>query len=428
MMEIIFLLLLILLNGLFAMSEIALVSSRSARLEKLANEGNLGASSALQLKKQPSMFLSTLQVGITMVGILSGAIGETALAEPLTEWLSGFPALAPYARILAMAAVVAGLTYLSVVVGELVPKRLGLIAPERAASVIAPLMKGLAAAAKPLVMFLSASCDFLLRLVHRQPPQEPPISNAEIGFLMKQGAEAGVFHESEQTLVANVLRLDERSIRSIMTPRQDIFTIDLEKPEEEIRRRLAECPYSRVVVCRRGLEEILGLLRTADLLKACLAGGPLTIEKTLHPPLFLWEGVTATHLIESFRKANLQSALIVDEYGELQGLVTLTDVLEAIVGSLPSGQAENDIVTRPDGSWLVAGSMSVDHLKTELEIGGSLPGEKENAYVTVGGLVIHLLGRIPTEADVVEEQGYRFEVVDMDGNRVDKVLVSKTQP
>ena len=428
MMDILLLLLLILLNGVFAMSEIAVVSSRNSRLQKLANDGSSGAHSALQLKNDPTVFLSTVQVGITMVGILSGAIGESALAEPLTVWLAGFAPLAPYARPLAVTAVVVGLTYFSVVVGELVPKRLGLLFPEKTAAFISLPMKGLASAAKPLVWFLSLSCNFLLRLAHRSPPQEPPVTNAEIRLLMKQGAEAGVFHESEQALVANVLRLDERSLRSIMTPRQEIFTIDLDKPEEEIRRRLAECPYSRVVVCRKGLDNILGLLRTADLLKAFLAGEPLAIEGILHPPLFLWEVVSTTQLIENFRKANLQCALIVDEYGELQGMVTLTDVLAAIVGSLPFGLADHDIVKRQDGSWLVAGSTPIDHLKMELKIGGKFPGEKDNVYVTVGGLVIHLLGRIPTETDTVEEQGYRFEVVDMDGNRVDKVLVAKIVP
>lgn len=427
MMDIVLLFLLILLNGVFAMSEIAVVSSRNARLEKRAHDGSTGAHSALQLKKEPTVFLSTVQIGITMVGIMSGAIGESALAEPLTAWLSGFASLEPYARTLAVAVVVVGLTYFTVVVGELVPKRLGLVSPEKTASIIAPPMKGLAAAAKPLVWFLSASCNVLLRLFHRSPLQEPPVTNAEIRMLMKQGAEAGVFHESEQALVANVLRLDERSIRSIMTPKQEIFAIDLDKPEEEIRRRLTECPFSRIVVCRKGLDDILGLLRTADLLKACLAGESLAIEEKLHPPLFLWEAVPTTHVIENFRKTSLQCALIVDEYGELQGLVTLTDVLAAIVGSFPSGQAENDIVSRQDGSWLVAGSTPIDHLKMELKIGERLPGEKENAYVTVGGLIIHLLGRIPTEADVVEQQGFRFEVVDMDGNRVDKVLVAKNE-
>jgi len=428
MMDILLLLLLILLNGVFAMSEIAVVSSRNSRLQKLANDGSSGAYSALQLKNDPTIFLSTVQVGITMVGILSGAIGESALAEPLTAWLAGFAALAPYARPLAVTVVVTGLTYFSVVVGELVPKRLGLLSPEKTAAFISLPMKGLASVAKPLVWFLSLSCNVLLRLARRRLPEEPPVTNAEIRLLMKQGAEAGVFHESEQALVANVLRLDERSLRSIMTPRQEIFTIDLDKPEEEIRRRLAECPYSRVVVCRKGLDNILGLLRTADLLKTFLAGEPLAIEEILHPPLFLWEVVSTTQLIENFRKANLQCALIVDEYGELQGLVTLTDVLAAIVGSLPFGLTDHDIVRRQDGSWLVAGSTSIDHLKMELKIGAKFPGEKDNAYVTVGGLVIHLLGRIPTEADIVEEQEYRFEVVDMDGNRVDKVLVAKIVP
>lgn len=427
-MDILLLLLLIFLNGIFAMSEIAVISSRSARLEKLANDGSTGARSALRLKKEPSFFLSTVQVGITMVGILSGAIGETALADPLAAWLSGFSPVEPYARTIAIAAVVMVLTYFSVVVGELVPKRMGLLAPEKTASIIALPMKYLAIAAKPLVWFLSSSSNILLRLIARQPSEEPPVTNAEIRLLMKQGAEAGVFHESEQVLVANVLRLDEQSIRAIMTPRQDIYTIDLDKSEEEIRRRLAECSYSRIVVCRNGLDNILGLLRTADLLKSALAGKPFEFESILHPPLFQWEAVTTTQLIENFRKTNLQCALIVDEYGEVQGLVTLTDVLAAIVGQLPShsGPEERDIVKRKDGSWLAAGSTSIEHLKMELKISEKLPGEKDNFYVTVGGLIIHLLGKIPVETEIVEVLGYRFVVVDMDGHRVDKVLVSKT--
>lgn len=426
-MDIVLLLLLILLNGLFAMSEIAVISSRGARLQKLANEGSAGAGAALQLKNEPSSFLSTVQVGITMVGILSGAIGESALADPLAAWLAGFPLLESSARGIAVAVVVIGLTYFSVVVGELVPKRMGLLAPEKTAALIAPAMRYLAIAAKPLVWFLSSSSNFLLRFVDRSSKQEPPVTNAEIRLLMELGAEAGVFHESEQALVANVLRLDEQSIRAIMTPRQDIYALDLDQPEEEVRRRLAECPYSRIVVCRGGLEHVLGLLRTADLVKGALAGEPVAIEAILHPPLFLWEVTTTTQLIENFRKTNLQCALIVDEYGELQGLVTLSDVLAAILGKLPSGTGdeEKDIIQRHDGSWLVAGSAPIDHLKSELKISEAFQGEKNNAYVTVGGLVIHLLGRIPATTDSFEEKGYRFEVVDMDGNRVDKVLVSK---
>lgn len=426
-MDVVLLLLLIVLNGLFAMSEIAVISSRQARLQKLANDGSAGARSALKLKHEPSTFLSTVQVGITMVGILSGTIGETALADPLSQWLAGFPAIQPYARALAVTTVVIALTYFSVVAGELVPKRLGLNNPEKIAAIIALPMKLLARVAKPLVWCLSSSSTLLLRLLRVHKNKEMPVSNAEIRLMMEQGAEAGVFHESEQDLVANVMRLDEQSIRVIMTPRQDIYLLDLDLPEAEIRRRLADCPHTRVVVCRGGLGHILGLLRTADLLKSALAGEPLEIERLLHPPLFLWEAVTTTQLIENFQKANLQCAFIVDEYGEVQGLVTLTDVLESIVGELPTaGDAtDKDFIEREDGSWLVDGSVPIERLKAKLKIEDTFPGEEKKAYLTIGGLVIHLLGRIPTEADHLVEKGYRFEVVDMDNNRVDKILVSK---
>jgi putative hemolysin len=426
-MDIALLLLLLLLNGIFAMSEIAVISSRHARLQKLANESSPGAKSALQLKTEPSAFLSTVQVGITMVGILSGAIGETALADPLTVWLAGFSSIEPYARGIAVTVVVVLLTYFSVVVGELVPKRLGLYAPEKIASIIAPLMKLFARAAKPLVWILSSSSNMLLRLMGAGKKEDPPVTNAEIKLLMEQGAEAGVFHESEQALVANVLYLDEQSIKAIMTPRQDIYMIDLNKPEAEIHSRLVESPYSRIVVCRGGYKRILGLLRTADLVKAVLAGEALNIEHFLHPPLFVWEAATTSQLIENFRKANLQCALIVDEYGELQGLVTLTDVLESIVGELPSSNDPDDMdfIEREDGSWLVNGSVPVEQLKLRLKIHDKFPGEDKNSYITVAGFVIHLLGRIPIEADHFEEKGYRFEVVDMDKNRVDKILISR---
>jgi len=426
-MDIALLLFLVLLNGLFAMSEIAVISSRNARLQKLANDDNHGARAALKLKNEPSSFLSTVQVGITTVGILSGAVGETALADPLTAWFMEFPVIEPYARGMAITAVVIGLTYFSVVVGELVPKRMGLLAPEKIASFIALPMKFLSRAAKPLVWFLSASSNFLLRLLNKNPTQDPPVTNSEIRLLMAQGTEAGVFHESEQTLVANVLRLDEQNLRAIMTPRSEIYSLDLNKPDAELRSSLAECPYSRIVIYRGGLENILGLLRTADLLKTALANEPLEIEKLLHPPLFMWERLSTAQVIENFRKTNLQCALIVDEYGELQGLVTLTDILKAIVGGLPSVHKHevDDFIERPDGSWLVDGSASIEHLKIKLCIAETFTGEKQNAYFTVGGLVIHMLGRIPAETDIIDEKGYRFEVVDMDGHRVDKVLVSK---
>ena len=426
-MDVVLLLFLILLNGILAMSEIAVVSSRKSRLQKLADDGSIGAQSALELSNEPSGFLSTIQVGITTVGILSGAIGESALADPLTRWFSEFVVLAPYARGVALTLVVVGLTYFSVVVGELVPKRLGLLAPEAVAAMIAPAMNMLSRIAKPLVWLLSSSSTLLLRLIGARHREDAPVTNDEINVLMEQGAEAGVFHESEQAIVSNVLRLDEQRIGAIMTHRNDIYVLDLDLPENEIRSSLAESPYTRIVVCRDGLDHIVGMLRTADLLKMALAGEKLDVERFLRPPLYVPEGVTTTHLLESFRKARQQCALIVDEYGELQGLVTLTDVLTSIVGELPSSDIseEQDIVERADGSWLVDGGVAIERLKTFIEIEHELPGEDENAFNTLGGLVMYVLGRIPVVADHFEVAGYRFEVVDMDKNRVDKVLLSR---
>ncbi|OYY45741.1 MAG: hypothetical protein B7Y56_05885 [Gallionellales bacterium 35-53-114] len=426
-MDIVFLLFLILLNGALSMSEIAVVSSRKARLQKLADEDSPGAQSALALHNEPSTFLSTIQVGITSVGILSGAIGETVLADPLTLWLSGFELIEPYARGTAMTIVVVGLTYFSVVIGELVPKQLGLLAPEKTASLIAAPMNMLSRLTRPLVWSLSASSAFLLRMMGAVRQEEPPVTDEEIKVLMGQGSEAGIFHASEQALVSNVMRLDEQRIGAIMTHRNDIYVLDLDEPELEIRNRIAESPYTRIVVCRDGLDHIVGILRTADILKDALAGKPLAIEQSLRLPLYVPEGVSTTHLLENFRKAHQQCALIVDEYGELQGLVTLTDVLTSIVGELPSSDApeEQDIVMREDGSWLIDGSVSIERLKTLSEINEELSGEEENAYNTLGGFVMYVLGRVPAVSDRFDMAGFNFEVMDMDKNRVDKVLVTR---
>ena len=426
-MDIFLLLLLILLNGVLAMSEIAVVSSRKSRLQKLADDGSPGAKSALELSNEPSGFLSTVQVGITTVGILSGAIGENALADPLTNWLSGYSLLEPYARGFSLTLVVIGLTYFSVVVGELVPKRLGLLAPETIAALIATPMNVLARVTRPLVWLLSSSSSLLLRLLGARHRGDPPVTDDEINVLMEQGAEAGVFHESEQAIVSNVLRLDEQRIAAIMTHRNDIYVLDLDEPEDVIRTNLAESPFTRIVVCRDGLDHIIGILRTADLLKLALAGEKLDIERFLRPALYVPEGVSTTHLLESFRKARQQCALIVDEYGEVQGLVTLTDVLTSIVGELPSSDTaeEQDIVERTDGSWLVDGGVAIERLKQVLKIEDDLPGEDENAFNTLGGLVMYVLGRIPAVTDQFDAAGYCFEVVDMDKNRVDKMLITQ---
>ncbi len=427
-MDIALLLFLILINGFFSMAEMAVVSSRKARLQRLTDDGSPGAQSALSLHTEPSNFLSAIQVGITSVGILSGAIGETVLADPLAARLAGIPLIAPYARGIALTVVVVGLTYFSVVIGELVPKRLALLAPEGIASLIARPMMWFAESVRPLVWLFTASSGLLLRLTGARRKDEPPVTDEEINVLMEQGAEAGVFHESEQAIVSNVLRLDEQRIASIMTHRNDIYQIDLAEPEAEIRRRIAESPYTRIVVCRDGLEHIVGLLRTSDLLKAALAGEALNVEAQLRPPLYVPEGVSTTRLLENFRKARAQCALIVDEYGELEGLVTLTDVLTSIVGDLPSSDAveEQDVVAREDGSWLMDGSVPVERFKSVLEVEEDLPDEEE--FNTLGGFVMHMLGRIPAVADHFEWNGWRLEVVDMDRKRVDKVLVARVAP
>lgn len=426
-MDVALLMALILLNGVLAMSEIAVVSSRQARLVKLAEEGNAGARSALALNREPSIFLSTVQVGITMVGILSGAIGEATLAVPLAEWLGGIPPLADHALGIAMTVVVGVLTYLSVVVGELVPKQLGLLAPERVAARIARPMKLLSRVVGPLVLLLSSSSRLLLLLLGVRRENEPPISNDEIKVLMEQGAEAGVFHASEQAIVANVLRLDEQRISAIMTPRKDIYLLDLNDREADIRRRLAESPYKRVVVCRGGLENVVGVLRTGDLLKTTLFAAPLAVEPSIRAALYVPTGATVTQLLETFRRARQQCALAVDEYGELQGLVTLTDVLTSIVGDLPNPDIPEEcgIVVREDGSWLVDGDVSIERIKPLVGINGELPGERQNVFTTLGGFIMFVLGRVPVTADHFESDGIRFEVVDMDRNRVDKVLIAR---
>lgn len=426
-MDFALLLFLILLNGVFAMCEIAVVSSRKVRLQRLAEDGSPGARSALALHNEPSNFLSTVQVGITSVGILSGAIGETALADPLTVWFSQFAPIEPYSRTLALTLVVIGLTYFSVVVGELVPKRLGLLAPEGIASLVAKPMNLLSAAARPLVWLLSSSSDLILRLIGARRKEEHPITDDEINALMGQGAESGIFHESEQEIVSNVLRLDEQRVGAIMTHRSDLFLIDLTEPESEIRRLLTDCPYEHVVVCRDGLENIVGILRRVDLLSAALDGAPLDIESRLRAPLYVPESLTTFQLMENLRRARTHIALIVDEYGDLEGVVTLTDVLASIVGDelLSDAPEDREFVQREDGSWLIDGGASIDRLRYVLDIDGELPGEIENGFNTVAGFIMHKLERIPAVADHFDWDDFRFEVVDMDRNRIDKVLVAR---
>lgn len=425
-MDLLLLLLLILLNALFAMSEMAVVSARKARLQRMADDGYPGAPAALALSQEPGGFLSTIQVGITTIGVLSGIVGEGLIATPIARWLSQFDLSEPYVKGFSLAIAVVIITYLSVVIGELVPKRLALRAPERIASAVARPMGWFSRVTRPLVWSLSSSSNMLLRLLGARGTGEPPVTDDEIKVLMEQGAEAGIFHESEQAIVSNVLRLDEQRIGAIMTPRMDIYAIDLDDGDAAVRIQIAESQHTRVVVCRGGLEHILGVLRLVDLLRPALQGEPLEVERHLSPALYLPETISTTQLLESFRRERVQFGLIVDEYGDLKGVVSLTDVLTSIVGELPEHDSttDDDVVRREDGSLLVDGSIGLERLKAVLEI-DELPAEEERSFHTVGGFAMHCLGRIPSVADHFDTQGYRFEVVDMDRNRVDKVLISK---
>jgi putative hemolysin len=429
-MDLLLLPFLILLNALFALSEMAVVSSRQARLQNLAERKHPGASAALALHESPSNFLSTIQVGITTVGILSGAVGERTLADPFAAWLVNFPTLAPYSHSIALGTVVIALTFFSVVVGELVPKRLALLAPERVASRIALPMQGISRVARPLVLILATASDLMLRLLGARARSGPSVSDEEIRVLMQQGAEAGVFHESEQALVANVLRLDQQPVQAIMTPRREIRALNLEASTETMRENLLASAYTRMVVYRGELDQIVGILQAGDLLRRMLAGAPFSaneVAQAAQPPLFVPESMTTIRLLEKFRQVRQELALIVDEYGDLQGLVTLTDVLKAIIGELhmPQTPEEESMIQREDGSWLVDGSLSLQRFQAGLQLPDDWIGDTDGEFHTLGGFVMHTLGRIPQAADHFTHNDLRFEVLDMDGHRVDKILVSE---
>ena len=425
-MDVTLILLLIALNAVLALSEMAIVASRSARLQHLEQEARPGAAAAAALHRDPSRFLSTIQVGITAVGVLAGAIGEKSLAEPLAERLAEWPVLAPHAAGIAFAVTVVVITYLSVVLGELVPKRLALLAPERVALVIAAPMRVFSRLAAPVVWLLSKSSDAVLARVPKRTEREPPVTDEEIAVLMQQGAAAGVFHESEQAFVSNVLRLDDRRVTSIMTPRQQFYSVDLGDDPETQRARVAGSPHTRIVVCRGGTDNVLGIVDVAVLLADVLAGLPLDVAGRVRDPLRVPETATTTSLIETFRAAGRQFALVMDEYGEVQGLVTDSDFLSAIVGDIGEGgtPVPPGIQSRADGSWLVEGGLPIEELQDALDL-GPLPGQEEHRYTTVAGFVLHQLGRIPRVADHFEWEGLRFEIVDMDGRRVDQVLVTR---
>lgn len=421
-------LVLILLNGVFAMSEMAVVAARKVRLQQLAEDGGGGAARALELAEQPTRFLSTIQVGITSIGILSGALGEEAIAEPLMPYLVEIPELAPYAEELALATTVIVITYLSLIVGELVPKRLALHSPERIAAWIARPMHWLSLAALPAVKLLGLSTELALWLLRIKPTTEPTITEEEIKILLEQGTEEGVFEETEHRMMKSVLRLGDRKVGAVMIPRKDIVCLDLDKPFEENRQRVLDHTHWILPLCDGGLDNVIGFVKTKDILDCMLQGKQPDFRALVVGALCVPDSLTLMGLLEQFRESRLHAALVVDEYGEINGLAALDDVLETIVGELPSGAAADklEIVAREDGSWLIDGMVEIERLKELFDL-DELPEEREGHFNTVGGFVMLHFGRVPKTADRFEFDGLRLEVVDMDGNRVDKVLISRIQ-
>ncbi len=420
-------LLLIVFNGLFAMAEIAIVSARKVRLRRAAESGNQGAVRALELAEQPTRFLSTVQVGITSIGILSGALGERAIVDHLQTYLGHFPDIAPYAHEIALTAMVFAITYVSLIIGELVPKRLALLSPEPIAAFFSRPMHLLSVLALPVVKLLSFSTDVTLRLLGAKRPDGPTMTEEEIKLLLEQATTEGIFERTEHQLVENILRLDDRKVGAIMTPRKDIVYLDAEKPFERNRQIIMDHPHWIIPLCRDGLDNVMGFVKTKDLLNRMLGGENADLVELNSPALFVPNSLSLMQVLEQFKKSHLHTALVVDEYGELDGLVSLSDILEAIVGDMPSesDDEEPQAVRREDGSWLIDGMLDSDRLKEMFGL-PSLPEEETGNFHTVGGFVMLRLGNVPKVTDCFEFGGLRFEVVDMDRNRVDKVLVSAT--
>jgi putative hemolysin len=416
---------LILCNGLFSMSEIALVTSRKARLRRMADEGDGGAASALALGEDPTRFLSTVQIGITSIGVLSGIVGEAALAEPLREILAGYGLQPVAAGYVATVLVVATITYFSIVVGELVPKRLGQLQPENVARRVAKPMSALAIIAKPFVLLLTASTKTLLRIFGIRHDSENAVTEEDIHALLKEGSDAGVIEHDEHAMVRNVFRLDDRQIVSLMVPRSDVVYLDIDAPVEQNRALLARGEHNRLPVVKGGLHQVLGVVSARKLLARALRGEAFDLLADMRPPAFVPESLTGMEMLQALRQSGVQLTFVVDEYANVQGIVTEHDLLEAITGEFSAEEAEDPwAIPREDGSWLLDGLIPLQELKDRLGL-RALPEEAQDRYNTLNGMFMLLMGRMPRTTDHFDWEGWRFEVVDMDGQRIDKVLAGR---
>ena len=421
-MEVAILAALILLNGAFALSEIALISARSGMLQARAQDGDSGAAAALRLKQDPTSLLSTVQIGITCISILSGIVGASALAPPLAAWLRQSGLEANSASHLSTALVVVLITYFSIVFGELVPKRLGQLNPEAAARRIARPMQWLAMIARPFVRLLTLSTRFSLAALGLKDERARQVTEEEIHALLAEGSDAGVIEEHERDMVRNLFRLDDRKIGSLMVPRRDVVFLDAKRPWEENAKRIENAEHTRYPVVRGGMRDIVGVISARQILTAALHGNAPDLERA-QPGVYVPESVTGMELLQSFRASRAQFAFVVDEYGEVLGIVTLRDLLEAITGDFaPRREEDQWAIARGDGSWLVDGMIPIPDLKDLLKL-KAVP--EEERYHTLSGMLMVLLGRLPQTSDRAAWERWRFEVVDMDGKRVDKVLATR---
>lgn len=423
--ELLVIFLLILANGLFSMSEMAIVSARKARLQQKAERGDEGARTALELATEPTSFLSTVQIGITLIGILTGIFGGAGIQDRLSELIQTIPWISAYSHGISITCVVICITFFTLVVGELVPKRIALSNPEKIASVSAPLMKLIAGIAKPAVRLLSFSTNLVIRILRIRNTGETPVTEEEIKLLIEQGTQVGVFQQAEQDMIARVFRLDDLIVTALMTPRPEVVWLDLDQPDENIFTTLSESRHFCFPVANGNLDNVTGVVYAKDLLAQSLSRQKFDMTDVMQPPLFVPESMPAMIALEKLKAARSHIALVIDEYGGFHGLVTLNDFLEAIVGDIPllDEEGEADIIVRDDGSWLLDGRLIIDDFKDLFQL-DNLPGEDTGGYQTLGGFIVTYLGCIPSSGDHFEWKGFRIEVIDMDGRRVDKVLVS----
>jgi putative hemolysin len=427
-LELALLLLLMLVNGLFAMAEMALVSARKPRLQQLADDGDERAKIAVELVSAPTRFLSTVQFGVTLSGIFAGAYGGAAVAHHFNLWLlNHFPAYADYTKYLSFGLVVLGIAFFSIVLGELVPKRLAMANPEKYALALARPMALVARLAAPFVWVLSVCTDAVARLLGARVSKRAPITNEEVTGLIEQGLHTGDFRKAEKDMVEGVLSLDQLPVTALMTPRPKMVWLNLDDPDETNWRKILASGHSQFPVYQKHRDNVLGMVHIKALWAHAAFGLPMSLKNLLTPVLTVAEGTFATAMLEQFKKTGKHVALVADEFGGIQGMVTLIDVLEAIVGDLPDQmrRAQPEAKRREDGSWLIDATLSAGEIKELLKL-RELPGEEDAEFQTLGGFIVTHLGRIPAAGDCFDWAGWRFEVVDMDRNRVDKVLVART--